>query len=75
MCVKSIETGQIPAIANFDWSWSLSGQSEWGLEEKDPWMHGLNFVMDQAKADVRNVIKNSVCIGGMNLSAVFKKID
>lgn len=56
--IKSMVTGKVPAIRNLD----------------KPGIEGPNYVTQATeKDDIEVVVKNGLCFGGVNFSAVFKK--
>jgi 3-oxoacyl-(acyl-carrier-protein) synthase len=45
-----------------------------GEKLKEPAFNGLNYIVENVKKeDINVIVKNALCFGGINMSAVFKK--
>lgn len=73
LAMKSIETGSVSQISNLaiDWSCRFGGR-----KAPEPSFLPLNFAIDNmSNQEINTVVKNSLCFGGMNMSAVFRRYN
>ena len=73
MSMKSIETGSVPQISNLaiDCSCRFGGR-----KAPEPSFLPLNFAVDSmSNQEINTVVKNTLCFGGMNMSAVFRRYN
>lgn len=72
IAIQSLLRGQVPPICNLsaDWSCRIGGPSGKG----EPIYNGLSYAYEAIrKEDINVIVKNSLCFGGINMSAVFKR--
>lgn len=71
--IQSMVTGRVPLIRNLALGWNCKSFDD---TIQEPSMNGLNYVMDTVQSDnIDIVLKNGLCFGGVNMSAVFKRCD
>ena len=69
--IQSMITGRVPAIRNLSLGWNCRSFDD---TISEPTMNGLNYLMDSVQKDnIDVVVKNGLCFGGVNMSAVFKR--
>ena len=72
--MQTFRTGIVPAIKNLSADWSCKLGTETAASQVEPVYNGLNYACENiSKPDINVIVKNSLCFGGINMSAVFKR--